>query len=113
MPTIIASTVGQALRDARKAAGLNLRQVEAKVGVNKSTLSRTERNLYPIRPRLLMHLAQIYSVSATDLFALAGYVDPDSLPDIETYLQLKYGVSEELAVRVTSYLDSLISQTSP
>ena len=82
---------GQRLRDRRESLGLTVRQVSDAAKVPHSTVARVERGEFAApRPDKLAKLATALGFSPAELFAAAGYVRADELPDFATYLKAKY-----------------------
>lgn len=60
-------------------------------------------------PETLRALADALAVPTSDLFAAAGYISPAELPNISTYIRVRYGdVSDEQIVMVEEYIRRLI-----
>jgi HTH-type transcriptional regulator, competence development regulator len=69
--------LGKVLRDARKAKGLSLRQLEADVGVSNAHLSQLETGVIE-KPSmaLLFSLSEALDLDYANLLDLAGYTEP-------------------------------------
>lgn len=75
----------------RQAAGLSLRQLEERAGVDHTWISHVERGDYTNPDaRSLAKLARGLEVEVSDLYLAAGYQAGDGLPGIEPYLRAKY-----------------------
>ena len=68
-------TLGAVVREARKAAGLSLREVERRTGIGNGHLSQIETDTIA-RPEMdiLWDLAALYGLDFARLLALAGHV---------------------------------------
>jgi transcriptional regulator with XRE-family HTH domain len=76
----------------RQQAGLSIRSLAAKSGVDPANISRLERGeATEPRPESLTRLAEALGVDPADLFVAAGYATPDALPSFTPYLRTKYG----------------------
>ncbi len=68
--------LGAKLRAAREAAGLSLRQVEARTGIHNAHLSQIEKGgIQQPDMSMLFELAQLYNLEYGDLMSAAGYAD--------------------------------------
>ncbi len=86
-----AKALGAMLRRRRHALGLTVRQIEAATGIPNTTVSRIETGSFKApRPDKLAKIAQALDLSAGELFAQAGYLEPGDLPDFATYLATKH-----------------------
>jgi len=71
-------TLGERLRESRKAKGLSLREVERRSGINSGYLSQLERNeIANPTPSVLNKVATAYSEPFVVLMRWAGYVEED------------------------------------
>lgn len=87
--------LGELIRKTREEAGLSARKVEEISGLDHSFISKLEKATYhSVSPESLSTLADSLDIPPTDLFTLAGYQVPGSLPSFGPYLRAKYG--EEL-----------------
>jgi transcriptional regulator with XRE-family HTH domain len=77
------------IREHRRARGLSMQQLADRVGVTKSNLHYWETGEFTPKPAMLEPLAQALDVSYEDLFAVAGIVRPDGLPEFVPYLRSK------------------------
>lgn len=83
----------------RQQAGLSLRQLEERAGVDHTWISHVERGDYTNPDaRSLAKLARGLEVEVSDLYLAAGYAPGDGLPGIEPYLRAKYDYLPETAV---------------
>jgi len=83
--------LGEFLRARREELGLSARHLARAVGVRDSTIIRLERGAYaaPAADKLARIAGQL-KVDLADVFALAEYVVPSSLPALPHYLALRY-----------------------
>jgi transcriptional regulator with XRE-family HTH domain len=86
-----AKKLGAHIKRARVARALSQNRLAEKVGVPNSTILRLERgeNLNP-RPDLLALVANELHIDLADLYSMAGYESPSSLPSLHPYLRSKY-----------------------
>lgn len=86
-----AKALGATLRQRRQTLGLTIRQVEAATDIPNTTISRIETGSFKApRPDKLAGIAQALGMSVGELFAQAGYMVADDLPDYSTYLATKH-----------------------
>ena len=83
--------LGKYLRARREELGLSARAVARAVGVRDSTILRLEAGAYraPSADKLA-RLAEQLQLDLADVFAMADYVIPNSLPSLPEYLRLRY-----------------------
>ncbi len=98
--------LGRFIRLHREARGLSLRALGAALGDNQVTIMRIERGRSLPSPQKLQVMAHALKVDPSDLYALAGYTAPQSLPDFKPYLLAKYGLSDDAA----NQLDALLQR---
>ena len=90
------ATLGDYLRRKRQEAGLSLRQLAAYTGVSHSYLSRVEYGDYHHpAPDAIQRIARVLGIDHADLFALAGYTPPETLPTFTAYLAVKYEMPDQ------------------
>lgn len=82
----------------RKARKLTMEQLAKAVGVSKSNVHYWESGEGVPRPSVMQQLAEALDVAYEDLFALAGFASPKSLPDYEPYLRATHPDLPEEAV---------------
>jgi transcriptional regulator with XRE-family HTH domain len=97
----------EVLRSARETAGLSGRRLAERVGMHHAGLARIELGQQRPSPETLSRLAQALELDETDLFALAGYRLPDSLPSFPAYLRAKYRMPKEAATQLNEYFSFL------
>jgi transcriptional regulator with XRE-family HTH domain len=86
--------LGERIRKHREAAGLSLRQLANKAGVDVANISRLESgDATKPKPETLMRLAEALGLDASELLTAAGYTakTADALPNLPIYLRSKYG----------------------
>ena len=90
--------LGELIQKTREAAGLSARKLEELSGLDHSFISKLEKSTYQsVSPDTLTTLSASLGIPAADLFALAGFQVPGSLPSFfGPYLRARYG--EELPV---------------
>jgi len=101
MPKLI-----ELLKQTREEKGLSIRRLAEIAGLHHSFLSKLEAGAYDsVSAETLMSLAEALPLSPADLFSLAGYRLPESLPSFGPYLRTRYG--EELSDEDRSALTHL------
>ncbi|HVB01978.1 MAG TPA: helix-turn-helix domain-containing protein [Acidimicrobiales bacterium] len=109
--------LGEFLRARREELGLSARHLARAVGVRDSTIMRLERGAYaaPAADKLARITEQL-NLELADVFALAEYAVPSSLPALPHYVKLRYPSLEREAIDqlhelLQQLLGSLPSQT--
>lgn len=96
--------LGAAIKEAREALGLSLRQLAEAVDVHHSFLARLETGDYQTaKPAFLQRLSRVLELDERDLFSLAGLDAPEGLPAFTPYLRAKYEMSDEAAKALQEY----------
>ncbi len=86
-----AKAFGAMLRERRRSLGLTIRDVERTTDIDNATISRIETGSFKApRPDKLARIAEALGMTAGEVFAQAGYLVPDDLPDYATYLATKH-----------------------
>ncbi len=102
--------LGRAITRYREAAGLSLRECARSAKVAPATLSYWERGEWVPKAQHLQRLAVVLGVDFEDLFALAGYTTPNSLPALPIYLRKKHRLTKSDAERVERYIERIKGQ---
>lgn len=98
--TAKAIKLGKALRERRNELELTIKEVARRSGMTDSNVLRIERGDIPQpRPETLKSLADVLGIELSDLFSLAGYVQPKTLPSFSPYLRSKYSDLPESAAK--------------
>ena len=91
--------LGAFLRDRRVELKLSIREVARTAHVENSTILRLERGEYAApSANKLARIAEVLTLNLADVFAMAGYVVPSSLPNFPNYLRLRYPELTEEAI---------------
>ncbi len=89
--TTNAVKLGNALKERRTELELTIKEVARRSGMTDSNVLRIERGDIPQpRPETLKSLADVLGLELSDLFNLAGYVQPRTLPSFSPYLRSRY-----------------------
>lgn len=100
--------LGNALRAARARAGLTVRKVAERADMTPATVTRLETGqIDKPRPEHLKRLARVLDVDLEDLYALAGYLMPEGLPELKPYLRAKYGLGDRALEQLDEYFQAL------
>lgn len=84
-------TLAGVLRQAREHKHLSARELAVKVGIAHSNIVRLEHgNHSEPRPQVLAALARELDLHLADLYVLAGYAPPTTLPSFRPYLRSRY-----------------------
>jgi transcriptional regulator with XRE-family HTH domain len=104
-------SLGQVLRQAREAAGLSIRQLEATSGVGRMAIQRLEQDEVekPAADHLL-HLAQALELNETDLFLLAGLSIPKRTASLDVMLRKEYGLPPEAIAEAKRNIQDIIDK---
>jgi transcriptional regulator with XRE-family HTH domain len=90
----------------RKACGLSKSELAREVGVHRSNVTFWEYGKVLPKVNVLERLARALHVSYEDLFAMAGYANPEGLPDPKPYLRAKYpGLSKRAITEAEKFFD--------
>jgi DNA-binding Xre family transcriptional regulator len=80
------------VKQRREAKGLSARKLADIAGLHHSFLSKLEAGAYEhLSADSLMALSKALDLPPADLFSLAGYRLPESLPSFGPYLRTRYG----------------------
>lgn len=86
-----AKLLGKMLKSAREQLGFSAREVADRSGMADSNVLRLEQGaIANPRPETLRSLADVLQLELADLYATAGYVQPNGLPSFSPYLRSKY-----------------------
>lgn len=98
--------LGSKLKELRLKAGLSLRDVSEKSGVDDSLLSKIENGQVkkPTQANL-NRLASFYDIEAEELYTLAGYTVSTTLPTYAPYLRSKYDLPPEAISELRQHFD--------
>ena len=108
MGTTQFDSLGQALLYYRRKAGLTIRQLAIISGLTPATLSRLEMGrIAKPRPAYLQQLARAFEIDVETLYALAGYLMPEGMPELQPYLRTKYGVSGKEAEQLDEIFQAM------
>jgi len=94
----------------RKALDLSLPRLAEQVGASKGLVYAWEQDAKTPGPKYLQRLATALHVDFEDLFALADYASPDSLPALPIYLRKKHLLTKSDAERVERYVERIKGQ---
>ena len=56
---------------------------------------------------------EISILALEELYAVAGYLEPGSLPELRPYLRTKYGLTDQQAGHIEGYLQALRDTNQP
>lgn len=106
---------GKYIKQLRQGRRLSIRELANKTGIDSGALTRIEHGKVGTpRPETLKALAKALDTRLADMFARAGYTTPTELPDLATYLRLRYShLSEEACASAEKYLHWLIDKHGP
>jgi transcriptional regulator with XRE-family HTH domain len=110
-----AQRLGEFLRARRIELDLSARQVARTVDVRDSTIMRLERGAYaaPAADKLA-RIAGALELDLADVFALAGYVVPSSLPALPHYLKVRYPeLADDAIGELHEHLNQVMGHPEP
>lgn len=94
-----AKRLGELLHQRRTELGLSLRELEARTGIENSTIVRFEKGAYAApSPEKLSKLAAALQLPLADVFAAAEYIVPAELPSLNLYLRTKFRTASDPAI---------------
>jgi len=100
--------VGRAVQQARRQQGYSLRELAERSGVEFSYIGKLERGeIEAPGAGKLQQLASALDIDLEDLYGLAGYLSPKSLPGLPAYLRAKYDLPAAAAEQVADYVAQL------
>lgn len=100
--------LGAFVKKHREAQGLSLNALARVSKLDPAYLHRLEQGRYELPgPDKLIRLARALEVAAEDLYAMAGYVMPEGLPNLAPYLRVKQGLSKKDAAAVEQFVRDL------
>jgi transcriptional regulator with XRE-family HTH domain len=90
-PSKNSSALGPLIRQGRTAKHLSIRSLAALTDIPRSTLFDLELGQVATpHPIALQALARALDLPLTDVYAAAGYTEPEGLPSFTPYLRSKY-----------------------
>lgn len=93
------------LKSLRPGGKPSLREIERRCNLTSAFLSKLEMGHYQsLRLETLREVARGYGVSVEKLLALVGVADEKRLPDLDTYLRTKYGLTEQGVREVEGFI---------
>lgn len=100
------NALGHYLRAHREAAGLSVRQLASRVGVDHGYLVRLEAG-QKSNPSadLLYRLAEALELDNTELLSFVGIKPSSSLPSAPVYFRRKYGMTQADADKLAQLVD--------
>jgi transcriptional regulator with XRE-family HTH domain len=105
MTTDPTNQFGDYLRNLRTRRRLGLRELARKANLDAAGLTRLERGQRTPMPDTLKALAPVLGVPMADLFAKAEYITPSDLPNLSTYLRVRYSdLSEQKLTSIDTYM---------
>lgn len=92
----------------RIARGLSIRGLARQAGIPVATAFRIEQGDFEQpSPEKLQRLARALEIDVEDLYALAGYMMPEGLPDFAPYLRAKFSLPERAVKDLDAYFRRL------
>lgn len=98
------------IHDKREELGLSKRKLGELTGLSHTFIAKLESGQYEsASAETLMTLAEALKLQPADLFSLAGYRLPESLPSFGPYLRTRYGeeLSDEDQAALTHMFEAL------
>jgi transcriptional regulator with XRE-family HTH domain len=100
--------LGEFIRLRRVSLGISRSDAAAACQLDRSYWNKLENAYYhQPAPNLLQRIAQLLQVAPDDLYTLAGYAIPKSLPTFRPYLRAKYDLPPEAIADLERYFDLL------
>ncbi len=83
--------LGTLIKQARMKQAMSARELSRRAGVTDSNIIRIEQGqIASPRPDMLKAIADALDIDLADVYAAAGYVQPQGLPSFTPYLRSKY-----------------------
>lgn len=103
-----AQKFGRYLREHREAAGISIRSLAERIGVNPASILRFENGLVAF-PRVdhLSAIATELRLPLADVLAMTDYPRPRPLPTIGPYLRSKYA---DLSPKALEEIEAIVSR---
>ena len=99
-----AKELGQFIQRQREAKGLSIRGLARETGLPPATVYRIEQGEFEQpAPEKLQRLARALEADVEDLYALAGYMMPEGLPDFAPYLRAKFALPDRAVNELDAY----------
>ncbi len=108
-------SLGDFIREQRRLADLSLRQLSELADVSNAYLSQVERGLYRPSAHVLKNIADALHVSAESMYAHAGLLDEDAVPErttVEQAIALDRALSEDQKQVLLGVYRSLLDVSS-
>jgi len=107
-----AQRFGALIRRRRQELGLSTHDLGRLIGTRNSTIMRIEQGAFAApRPDKLAHIAEALRLSLADVYAHAGYVVPNELPNFHAYLPAKYRyLPQEAILQLSTLFDALVTK---
>lgn len=104
-----AKRLGALIKTKREAAGLSLRGLDRRTGIDNALISKMESGLIlEPSPDKLGRIADALNIPLADLYAMADYAAPKQLPSMRPYLRTKYReLPDEAAEQLDAYVQRL------
>lgn len=110
-PTPQRRTLGDTIRRHRERAGLSVRQLSAKTGLNHSYLSRLENGTreHPA-PEVLQSIARAFDLEPAKLLRFIGIKPTDLMPSKRVFFRRAYGLTAGEAVEAEARIAEVIEE---
>ena len=110
----MSETVGQLVRRLREQRGWTSYELAERSGLNRSIVSKLERDLRSPSPETLAKLADALEVGVEDSYAAAGFAPPKGLPTFRPYLRAKYGHIPDVKLsELSDYFERIAEEYEP
>ncbi len=101
--------LGKLIARERARQGLSLETLGNAAGGTRTTIMRLERGEFGRPdPEKLQRIARALGLNVADLFALAGYMPSDALPNLDSYLRTMFG--NDLSARDRKDIERYVEQ---
>lgn len=99
------------LKTLRPGGKPSLREIERRCNLTAAFLSKLEMGHYQsFRIETLQEIARGYGVPVEKLLALVGVAEEKHLPDLDTFLRTKYGLTEQGVREVEGFIDFAVQK---
>lgn len=101
------NSLGQMIRAAREAHGLDQKNLARLVGVAPSQVTRWEADRFAPSPQTLVKVAQQLELSAAELFTLAGIPLPEGTASLPAMLRAEYQLPPEAVAEIQAHIEDV------
>jgi|HubBroStandDraft_6_1064221.scaffolds.fasta_scaffold678529_1 transcriptional regulator with XRE-family HTH domain len=111
MEEVKSNKLGATIKARRLARGWSITDAAKAAGMHRSYWGRLEQGFYSSpSPLYLLQVARAIELPVGELYAMAGYEQPDELPTFRPYLRAKYNLPPGAIRELEGYFEFLRNQ---